>query len=214
MNHNSDVKTQPIGKDTTWWKKNRKKVLIAGGTIVLVAIGTYFGIKHRTELADMGRAALSPVKNRLNAVKIRAKNRPTASPRTRKTADLRDASKQTIQILPTAIEAVKATPVLPDHFLDNLTGERRPPRGIGELLGVSAQEVNKRLLEKGLQRPFGNKYEPTEIAKKLGAEVWKTTSHDFVFSNIEWDIIVAELIAKPEELPRLHTQFEFCRQIA
>ena len=214
MSRKPDTKAQPIDKDLTWWEKNRKKILIIGGTAVLVAVGSYFGIKYRSELANLSRAALGAVKKRLGAVKLPSKNRLAAPPSARKTVDIRDVSKQAIQILPTTIEAVNATPVLPDHFLDNITGERRPPRGIGELLDVSAQEVNKRLLEKGLQRPFGNKYEPTEIAKKLGAEVWKTTSHDFVFSNIEWDIIVAELIAKPEELPRLHTQFEFCRQIA
>lgn len=214
MKDNSDTKTQPINKEPTWWEKNRKKILIIGGTAVIVAVGSYFGIKYRSELADLSRTALGAVKKWLGDVKLPSKNRSPAPPSARKTVDICDASKQAIQILPAATEAVNVTPVLPDHFLENLTGERRSPRGIGDLLGVSAQVVNKRLLEKGLQRPFGNKYKPTEIAQKLGAEVWKTTIHDYEFSNIEWDIKVAELIARPEELSRLHAQLELCRQIA
>ena len=214
MNHNSDVKTQHIDKETTWWKKNRKKVLIVGGTVVLVAIGTYFGIKHRTELADMGRAVLGSVKKRLGAGKVCAKNRSTASPRDRKTADFRDASKRAIQILPTVSEVAKAPLELPDGFLDNLSGEMLTATGLGRKLLMSAQEVNKRLVTAGLQTRCPNgEYQLTELGKKLGKTVLKGRGWGYTFVNNEWDAKVIELLVSPEEMSDIQRRLARCEEI-
>lgn len=93
----------------------------------------------------------------------------------------------------------------------NLSGEALTPTKLGEIVGMSAQKINKRLVEHGLQsrRPCGE-YMLTELGRKFGTDVWKVTSSGHSFINIEWDKRVLEVIFTQEEfsaIEEMHKRF-------
>ena len=214
MNDNPNTKTQPANTEPKWWKKNRKKVLIIGGTAVLVAIGSYFGIKYRSELSDLSRSTLGAVKKRLGAKKTHGKNRSADIPTTRNIVDIRNESKQIIQILPSVAEATKSVSDLPTGFLDNLSGEMLTATELGRKLLMSAREVNKRLVAAGLQTRCPNgEYQLTDLGKKLGETTLKTTAWGYPFANNEWDAKVIDLLVSPEEMLDIQRRLARCEEI-
>ena len=83
----------------------------------------------------------------------------------------------------------------------NLSGEVLTPTGLGNEMLTSAQKINKRLIEFGLQErtPCGE-YMMTELGRKFGKDTWKVASSSHSFSNIEWDKSVLNIIFSPEEM--------------
>lgn len=90
-------------------------------------------------------------------------------------------------------------PKIPNDILNNLTGEKMTARDLGNLVGCSAQQINKRIVSLGLatKQPCGE-YLLTEAGRLLGKETLKTTSAGHTFSNIEWDKKVLDLIFNTE----------------
>lgn len=90
-------------------------------------------------------------------------------------------------------------PEIPSEILNNLTGEKMTARALGNLVGCSAQQINKRIVSLGLatKQPCGE-YSLSEAGRLLGVETLKTTSAGHTFSNIEWDKKVLDLISNAE----------------
>lgn len=90
------------------------------------------------------------------------------------------------------------------EILERKTGEMLTATKLGELVGLSAQKVNKRLIDAGLHIPYGsNLYKITEAGQEFGVMTNKVTSCDHPFSNGEWDKVVLEIICTPEELTKM-----------
>lgn len=121
---------------------------------------------------------------------------------------------------PCAIEkaatAVKETvvPTIPKDVLDNLTGNKLTARALGDKMGCTAQEINKRICTAGLavKHPCGG-YIMTETGWLLGEETVKTTKYDYTFSNIEWDEKILELLFSKEEFLEIAAKEERMQQI-
>ena len=79
------------------------------------------------------------------------------------------------------------------------TGEMLTARGIGDKMLVSAQEVNRRLIEKGLatRMPYG--VIATEEGARFGKEVVKTTRYGHTFSNFEWDSSLIDVLFSKDD---------------
>ena len=186
----------------SWWSRNKKKIMIGCGAVALIAIGGYLGYKHWATISEEGIKMIGKVEKTL--AKTRRCNSgatpfPKAAGLYSKEAPHEHTPKNFIKALSSIEASAEARSSLPTGFLDNLTGETLPPHRLGDLLGISAQEVNKRLVDAGLQRPYGNGYAVNEVAAQLGKVVQKTTSWGYPFSNIEWDRSVIRLIATPAE---------------
>lgn len=127
---------------------------------------------------------------------------------------------KTSESAPCAIEkaatAVKETvvPTIPKDVLDNLTGNKLTARALGDKMGCTAQEINKRICTAGLavKHPCGG-YIMTEAGRLLGEETVKTTKYDYTFSNIEWDEKILELLFSQEELMEHAAKEKKIRQI-
>ena len=64
----------------------------------------------------------------------------------------------------------------------------------------SAQEINKRLIEKGLaERAINGVIYFTDAGEGLGEVTSKVTKYGYPFSNIEWDESVLSLIFSKDE---------------
>lgn len=93
---------------------------------------------------------------------------------------------------------------LPVEITDNLTGEMLTARKLGRETLCSDREINKRLVEKGLQvKNQFNEYDITELGKAVGVNTWKTTYSGHDFCNNEWDSIVIKYLFSPEELKEI-----------
>ena len=109
---------------------------------------------------------------------------------------LGDAHKSTCKGVSSVVETVKKAP-LPKV---SLTGVEKTATGLGNDLLLSNQQINKRLVSKGMmaKEPWG--YELTELGKLFGKETVKVTRYGHAFSNIEWDEAVIPYIFTPDEL--------------
>lgn len=89
--------------------------------------------------------------------------------------------------------------VVPDDF--DYSGNTLTARELGWKMGVSAQEINKRLIEKGLayRYPCGD-ITLTEEGKKVGEYKDKMTKHGYGFTNIEWCENIISLLFSEEEI--------------
>lgn len=79
------------------------------------------------------------------------------------------------------------------------TGIERTATGLGAELSLSAREVNKKLVEKGMMTrlPCGQ-YVLTDLGKEFGKETIKTTRAGHTFSNLEWDTSVISRLLSEE----------------
>lgn len=91
--------------------------------------------------------------------------------------------------------------IIPEHILENLTGNRLTARELGSKALCSAQTINKRIVDAGLavKLPCGE-YSLTKTGRLVGEYTWKTTYAGHSFTNIEWDEKILELLFSPEEL--------------
>lgn len=92
-------------------------------------------------------------------------------------------------------------PIIPEHILESLTGNRLTARELGSKALCSAQTINKRIVDAGLavKLPCGE-YSLTETGRLVGEYTWKTTYAGHSFTNIEWNEKILELLFSPEEL--------------
>lgn len=79
------------------------------------------------------------------------------------------------------------------------TGKMLTATGIGDKMLVSAQEVNKRLIEKGLAKRMPYGVVATEAGAQFGKEVVKTTRYGHTFSNFEWDSSLIDILFSEDE---------------
>ena len=99
------------------------------------------------------------------------------------------------------------------NLIDNKTGSTLTAERLGQKIGVSNREVNRRLIEKGLAERIGDSLYPTEAGKELGVFIDKTTRYGYSFSGLEWDECVANLIFTPEEFEAAAKRAEEVRKI-
>lgn len=104
--------------------------------------------------------------------------------------------------------------VIPEGFIKNMSGEKLTAKELGDKTLCSAQEINKRIVAKGLatKLPCGE-YLMTEVGKPLGDNTIKTRYYGKTFRNIEWDEKVLELIFSPEELSEIAERKEYLRSL-
>lgn len=97
--------------------------------------------------------------------------------------------------------ATRVKSIIPEGF--KLSGKRLTPTGLGDIMGCSAQEINKRLINAGLaKRCINSEMDFTELGKGLGEMVWKVTKAGHSFVNIEWDEAILHLIFSVEEIAK------------
>lgn len=86
-----------------------------------------------------------------------------------------------------------------DSLVNNRTGEMMTARDIGYAIGKSAQQVNKKLIEKGfLEYDQGGHLCATNLGRKFGVLKDKMTSSGHSFSNYEWDSSLLNLFMSPD----------------
>jgi hypothetical protein len=91
--------------------------------------------------------------------------------------------------------------IIPEHILENLTGNRLTARELGSKALCSDRTINKRIVDAGLaiKLPCGE-YSLTDTGRLVGELTWKTTRAGHSFTNIEWDEKILELLFSSEEL--------------
>lgn len=104
--------------------------------------------------------------------------------------------------------------VVPEDFIKNMSGKRLTATELADETLCSAQEINKRIVAKGLatKLPCGE-YKMTEVGKSLGENTIKTRYYGKTFRNIEWDEKVLELIFSSEELSKIAERKEYLRSL-
>lgn len=115
-----------------------------------------------------------------------------------------DCTDVATEVVPAVSEFLPGTEIRRE-ILERKTGNMLTPTKLGSLVGgISAQEVNKRIVAVGLQEkiPSGG-FVRTEAGKLLGERMLKERSWGTVFSNIEWDEVVSEVISTPEECSKM-----------
>lgn len=99
------------------------------------------------------------------------------------------------------------------NLIDNKTGSTLTAERLGQKIGISNREVNRRLIEKGLAERIGDGLYPTEAGKELGVFIDKTTRYGYSFPGLEWDECVADLIFTPEEFEAAAQRAEEVKKI-
>lgn len=79
-------------------------------------------------------------------------------------------------------------------------------RELGKYTNRTAQEINKRLVAKGLVYSSLGRYYLTELGERYGKKVVKVKRNNFVFANMEWELSVINLIFSEEELRTLRKE--------
>lgn len=88
-----------------------------------------------------------------------------------------------------------------NDFSNKSTGNELTATKLGHKVGCSAQEINKRIVDKRLAIKLPNgQYELTEFGKAFGKHKNKTRSSGYQFSNIEWEEEILKFLFTPEEL--------------
>ena len=104
-----------------------------------------------------------------------------------------------------AIDAIKGIkPIIREGIIvdqSKKTGIMATATKLGEIMGVSAQQINKRLVSKGFAErlPSGD-YILTDLGKQIGISTLKCTKYDHTFSNNEWDTSIIEYLFSKDEL--------------
>lgn len=105
-------------------------------------------------------------------------------------------------------------PTISSDILNNLTGNMRTARALGHIVGLSAQEINKRIVAAGLAVKVAcGEYLMTDLGSQLGKNTWKVTAAGHSFSNIEWDEKILEIIFSPEELIAMAERYDEVKQM-
>lgn len=108
--------------------------------------------------------------------------------------------------------APKAAEIVIDH--SKMTGEMATARALGDMTGMSAQEINKRLVAKGfIERLPCGEYKLTEAGKQIGIPTVKITKADHTFSNNEYDKSIIKYILSSDELTELAQRSEIIKDL-
>ena len=168
-----------------WVSAHKKQIVITAGIGCAVACAI-IGYRHR----DAIRQVCVGVGKKVEKLLSKAEH----------TDVVKSAASATTNIAPVVSVTSEAT-LIPDSILQNLSGEMMTATKLGDEILVSAQAINKRIVEKGLavKCPDGS-YNLTESGKLVGKDIWKTNRYGYSFSNIEWDRRILEFLFSPEEL--------------
>lgn len=94
--------------------------------------------------------------------------------------------------------------VVPNHILNNLSGNKFTARDLGDMTFCSAQTINKKMVDAGLAIKLPSSgYALTEAGNLVGETTLKTTFAGHTFSNIEWDEKVIDMIFSEVELKNI-----------
>lgn len=94
----------------------------------------------------------------------------------------------------------KASALLSDVCLENLSGEKLCARQLGSIVGCSDRTINKLLVSKGLaERVPSGGYVLTEAGRLIG-EKHEGIKGNYWYTNLIWDKKVLELLFSEEEL--------------
>lgn len=148
--------------------------------------------EHKTELIKMGVAFAGTVTGTVIVAK-----------KWKAISNLLKTTKPNISELakPDFVQAEMSASTLSKDVIDNLSGITLTARSLGAKVGRSAQEINKRIVKAGLSKklPCGQ-YILTELGRSIGTDTVKATKADYVFSNLEWDKKILEVLFTPNEL--------------
>ena len=97
---------------------------------------------------------------------------------------------------------VETKPIsIPPEILEKRTGKMLTATELGNRVGMSAQAINKRIVNAGLAiKEFYGAYEITDMGKELGTFKSGERPWGYEYSTPVWDESVLELIFSPEEL--------------
>lgn len=171
------------------WVKEHKKELILAGVGVATLVGSIFAAKSFRSLKESKHLS-SNLSDQISKMKLKMDHRKT---------DLKT---------PTAISRSVVTTKSPSEIIENLSGNKLTPTGLGNIVSTSAQNINKKLISHNLQErhPVGYGYSLTDIGKLLGEHRNKCTLHGYPFTNIEWDDSVIDILYSPVELKEIWDQ--------
>lgn len=100
--------------------------------------------------------------------------------------------------------AKKKVPSIPSDVLEHRTGIMLTATKLGNQVGVSNREINKRLISAGLIRRLTcGECTLTEDGKLLGEASLKVTPWNKTVPLIQWDESVLNIIFSPEELAEI-----------
>ena len=89
---------------------------------------------------------------------------------------------------------------IPPEILEKRTGKMLTATELGNIVGMSAQAINKRIVNAGLAiKEFYGSYEITDRGKELGTFKSGERPWGYEYSTPVWDEAVLELIFSPEE---------------
>ncbi len=174
-----------IGSVREWMSAHKKQIVITAGIGCAVACAI-LGYRHRDAIRQVCKGVGKKVEKLLSKAE--------------QTDAVKIAASATANVAP-VVSVTAETTVIPDTILSNLSGEKMTATKLGNEILVSAQAINKRIVEKGLavKCPDGS-YNLTESGKLLGENIWKTNRYGHSFSNIEWDRSILDYLFTPEEL--------------
>lgn len=125
----------------------------------------------------------------------------------KKVTSIDDGKKVINEVAEATINTVKKVPENID-----LSGEKYTATQLGNFMGVSAQEVNKRLVKEGLQvKSYNNEYDITSFGDHFGDSTWKETRYGHSFVNNVWCKGTLNVIFTPEEIADHNRKMEFAR---
>lgn len=171
-----------------WAADHKKQILIGVGVGSAIAACAIIGFKNRKVIVQ----ACRKIGRGFEDVFRKAGNTQTIK---------KTVASAVTSATPLATAAADNVPVIPEEILHNLSGEMMTATQLGNEILSSPQNINARIVAKGLAvKCPGGGYNLTESGKLVGKDIWKTNRYGYSFSNIEWDKRVLEIIFTPEEL--------------
>lgn len=125
----------------------------------------------------------------------------------KKVTSIDEGEKVIEEVVETTMNTVKK---VPDNV--DLSGEKYTATQLEKFMGVSAQEVNKRLVKEGLQeKSYNNEYNITSFGDYFGDSTWKETKSGHSFVNNVWCKGTLNIIFTSEEIAEHKRRMEYAR---
>ncbi len=111
------------------------------------------------------------------------------------------------------VEVEKVKQIIQPETIE-LVGEKLTATELGRIMHCSPQQINKRIVEKGLalRMPQGD-YMLTDIGQMFGEQVTKCTKAGYCFENIEWDKSILNIIFDENEIVEAQEKTERIREL-
>lgn len=149
----------------SWVKKHRFELILAGISVTALLTGI---ICYRDSISELWKKLRKTIEGNNDSVR-------------NDVHCLSNTLQTTVQQIATPQKSIT-------DCSQGLTGIRLTPTKLGNEVLMSAQVINRLLVEKGFQVKLPScGYQLTEAGKQLGAETIKTTKYNHTFTNIEWD---------------------------